>query len=159
MWYTYDMQIDTDALDEQIIAALAEDGRLSFKELARTLGVADGTIRARVTRLTESGLIHIGAMRNPFRQERGLNAFVGMELEKRTHRQTMEQIAALPGVVSVANVTGNYDLLVEVYLESREKLNDFLFTELAMVDGIRATETFLLLEAKNKWIPGVHFGT
>ena len=76
-----------------------------------------------------------------------------MKLEKRTHRQTMEQIAALPGVLSVANVAGNYDLIVEVYLPSRDALNTFLFEELAAVDGIQSTETFVLLDAINKWVP------
>jgi DNA-binding Lrp family transcriptional regulator len=107
-----DHSVETDVLDDQIIQALSRDGRLSFKEIARDLGVADGTVRARTTRLIEAGLIRISAMRNPFAQERGLNALVGMELEKRTHRRTMELIAALPGVLSVANVTGSYDLVV-----------------------------------------------
>jgi Lrp/AsnC family transcriptional regulator for asnA, asnC and gidA len=146
--------IDTDTLDEQIISALGRDGRISFKELARELGVADGTVRSRTTRLLDAGLIRVSAIRNPFAQERGLNALVGMELEKRTHRRTMEQIAALPGVLSVANVTGSYDLVVEVFLPSRDALNTFLFEELAAVEGIRSTETFVLLEAINKWIPG-----
>jgi len=147
--------LETDLLDEQIISALSRDGRISFKEIARALGVADGTVRSRATRLIESGLIRVSAMRNPFAQEGGLNALVGMELEKRTHRRTMEQIAALPGVLSVANVTGSYDLVVEVYLPSRDALNSFLFEELAAVDGIRSTETFVLLDAINKWVPGV----
>jgi Lrp/AsnC family transcriptional regulator for asnA, asnC and gidA len=149
-----DHSVETDVLDDQIIQALSRDGRLSFKEIARDLGVADGTVRARTTRLIEAGLIRISAMRNPFAQERGLNALVGMELEKRTHRRTMELIAALPGVLSVANVTGSYDLVVEVFLPSRDALNTFLFEELATVEGIRSTETFVLLDAINKWIPG-----
>tara|TARA_B100000614_G_scaffold237456_1_gene235684 strand:+ start:902 stop:1372 length:471 start_codon:yes stop_codon:yes gene_type:complete len=145
--------IDIDALDERIIAALGADGRASFKEVARELGVSDGTVRSRVARLLDAGLIRVAALRNPFAQSRGLNALVGMKLEKRTHRQTMEQIAALPGVLSVANVAGNYDLIVEVYLPSRDALNTFLFEELAAVDGIQSTETFVLLDAINKWVP------
>lgn len=142
-----------DELDLQIIDALAENGRAAFKEIARDLGVSDGTVRMRVGRLLESGYLRITAQQNPFGTARGLCAIIGMNLEKRTHRETMEELARLSGVVSVANVTGAYDLVMEVYLPSRDALNVFLFGELAAVPGIRSTETFILLDGINKWVP------
>lgn len=148
-----DSAVKIDDLDTRIIDALAVNGRAAFKEIARNLGVSDGTIRARVSRLLESGIIRVAALRNPMEQETALNAIVGMSLEKRTHKKTMEQIASITGVLNVANVTGTYDLIAEVYLPSRDALNTFLFEELALVEGIRSTETFVLLDAINKWIP------
>lgn len=148
-----DPPVELDDLDESILSALATDGRAPFKEIARSLGVSDGTIRARFSRMVEAGLIRVAVLRNPFARDRCISALVGMELEKRTHRATMEQIASLPGVLSVANVTGGYDLVVELFLPSRDALNTFLFEQLAAVDGIRSTETFVLLDAINKWVP------
>ncbi|MFW5642939.1 MAG: Lrp/AsnC family transcriptional regulator [Alkalispirochaeta sp.] len=151
--------MDLDDLDLDILTDLSRDGRRSFKEIARRHDVSDGTVRLRVARMVESGAVRIAAMQNPFVRAEGISALIGMQLEKRTHRPTMERIARLPGVLSVSNVTGGYDLIVEVYLPSRDGLNTFLFESLAQVDGIRSTETFVLLDAIEKWIPFVPEGS
>jgi Lrp/AsnC family transcriptional regulator for asnA, asnC and gidA len=75
-----------------------------------------------------------------------------MELEKRTHKITMNKISQLKGVVSVCNVSGRYDLLVEIFLESRQDLNRFLIESLSSIGGINRTETFIVLDAINKWV-------
>lgn len=79
-------------------------------------------------------------------------ALVGMQLEKRTYKKTMEKISQLKGVVSVCNATGRYDLLVEVFLDSQKELNKFLMEDLSRIGGINTTETFIYLDSINKWL-------
>ncbi len=50
------------------------------------------------------------------------------------------------------NATGRYDLLVEVFLDSQKELNKFLMEDLSKIGGIKATETFVCLDAINKWV-------
>ena len=57
-----------DEMDRAIIRLLQHDGRLPFREIARQLGVAEGTVRLRANRLTRSGaLTDIVAIADPFR--------------------------------------------------------------------------------------------
>lgn len=152
--YTTRMSIpgtDLDDLDERIFALLGDDGRRSYRDMAVELGVADATVRSRVARMREAGLLRITAQINPLAVRDGIFVLVGMELETRTHRVTMEEISRLPGVRSVSNVTGSYDLIVEAFLPSRQALNTFLFETLAAVEGVRSTETFVILDAIGKW--------
>ena len=142
---------DLDDLDRGIILALQKDGKASSRDLARELKVSDGTVRFRISRLRKRGILRLAGSIDPFALDQGLMALVGMGLEKRTHQATMAKIAALPGVVSVGNVTGRYDLLVEVFCESRQVLKKFLVEDLAKVGGITSTETFIYLDAVNKW--------
>ncbi|MEW6440049.1 MAG: Lrp/AsnC family transcriptional regulator [bacterium] len=150
------MKKDHDELDEldlKIIRELQRDGRASSKEIAGKLGVSDGTIRFRANRLQERNILRITGAVNPFASGTdGIIAMVGMELEKRTHTATMKKISRLKGVLSVCNVTGRYDLLVEIYLESRQELNRFLLEGLSKVGGINRTETFIVLDAISKWV-------
>ena len=142
---------DLDDLDRGIIIALQKDAKASSRDLARSLKVSDGTVRFRVNRLKRRGILRLTGSIDPFALGQGLMAVVGMGLEKRTHKATMAKIAALPGVVSVGNVTGRYDLLVEVFCESRQGLKRFLVDDRARVGGITSTETFIYLDAVNKW--------
>jgi Lrp/AsnC family transcriptional regulator for asnA, asnC and gidA len=141
-----------DDLDRRIIAELQKNGRASYKDIGKKLKVSDGTIRFRVGKLIRKNILRITGSINPFALDNGVAAVVGMRLEKRTHKKTMEKISRLRGVVSVCNVTGRFDLLVEVFLDSQKELSKFLIDDLARVGGINATETFIHLDAINKWV-------
>ncbi len=143
---------DLDDIDRQIIQELQESSRKTSKEIAGKLKVSDGTVRYRMNRMLKSNHFKISARLNPFFSREGILAFIGMQLEKRTHAKTMEKIAKLKGVLSVSNVTGNYDLIVEVFFESRRELLNFLVEETSKTGGITRTDTFTVLDSINKWV-------
>lgn len=141
-----------DDLDRRIIKQLQDEGRMSYKMIAKKLDVSEGTIRFRTKRMIGRGILKISASINPFVFENCIVAMVGMQLEKRNHRRIMDELEKIRGVISICNTTGGYDLMVELFFNSRNELNSFLIDELSKIDGIRSTETFVYLEARNKWI-------
>lgn len=141
-----------DELDRNIIIELQKNGRISYKDMAKKFGVSDGTIRFRTKKLIEKNILKISALINPFIFNTSITALIGMKLEKRTHQNTMERLLKIKGVLSVTNITGNFDLFAEVFFESRKELNKFLIGDLSKIEGIQSTETFIYLDAKNKWI-------
>src|SRR6478609_2665984 len=54
-----------DELDRAIIRELERDGRQPFREIGRSLGVSEATVRARYRRLTDSGLLRVVAFADP----------------------------------------------------------------------------------------------
>ncbi len=145
-------EITLDHTDYQIIAALQKNGRESYKSIAQRLGVSDGTVRLRTERLLKSGYLRICASVNPMFFEDGLTATVGVSLEGRANAQIMQAIANLEGVQSVSNVSGRFDLLVEIHVASRSDLRRFLVDDLSAIGAVQNTETFLYLETINKWV-------
>lgn len=144
--------LNLDQMDRQIIDALQRNGRESYKSIAQKLGVSDGTVRLRTERMIRSGYLRISASVNPMFFEDGLTATVGVSLEGRANEEIMRAIAALDGVQSVANVSGRFDLLVEIHVASRNDLRRFLVDDLSALGGIQNTETFLYLETIDKWV-------
>jgi len=149
---TAEKKLQLDEVDRQIVRALQENGRISFKTIARELGVSDGTVRFRTERMIRQGFLKISACVDPLYFENSIAAQVGVNLEKRANREIMETIAALHGVQSVVNVTGRYDLIIEVCAESRDALRRFLVEDLSAIPGISSSESFVFLEAVNKWV-------
>ena len=141
-----------DDVDRGIIEELQVNGRESYKSIARKLGVSDGTVRLRTERMIRMGYLRISASVNPLFFENTLTCLVCLNLERRADRTLMEQLAALPGVQSVINPTGRYDLMVEVSVPSRKALRSFLVDQLSDIGGIVATESFVYLDATNKWV-------
>jgi Lrp/AsnC family transcriptional regulator, regulator for asnA, asnC and gidA len=141
-----------DELDCRIIDELKKDGRVSYRTIAEGLDISDQTVRFRVTRMLESNILKIAPILNPFYFDNSLLSMIGMQLESRTQRETMERISKMENVVSVCNTAGEFDLIVEVFHHSRSELNRFLFEELPKVPGIKNTHSFIFLDARNKWI-------
>ncbi len=144
------MQLDE--IDYKIIDALQKNGRASYKKIARDLGVSDGTVRFRTDRLIKNHILRISASINPLYFENSIVAQVGVNLEKRANRIVMEEISRLKGVQSVINVTGRYDLIIEVFVNSRSELRKFLVEDLSTIKDICSSESFIYLEAVNKWV-------
>lgn len=147
-----DKKLVLDDVDRGIIAELQVNGRESYKSIARKLGVSDGTVRLRTERMIRMGYLRISASVNPLFFENTVTCLVCLNLERRADRALMSQVAALPGVQSVINATGRFDLVVEVSVSSRKALRSFLVDELSNVGGVVASESFVYLEAINKWV-------
>lgn len=141
-----------DAIDKKIVAELKINGRVSYKNIAKKLDLSDGTIRLRTTKMIEKNFLKISASINPFFYENSITAMIGMKLERRDHTIIMKKISELKGVTSVINLTGRYDILVEVFFNSREELRSFLVEDMDKVGRILSSETFIFLDAINKWV-------
>jgi Lrp/AsnC family transcriptional regulator for asnA, asnC and gidA len=151
----HDSQIlrELDELDRGIIQALRDDGRANNSTIAAKLGVAEGTIRQRVRKLTEAGVVRVSAQVNPEIISEHQLCMLGVKVEEsRRLEASADAVSRLPEVRSVAIVTGRYDLLVEVLVASNHGLIKFLSESLASVPGIQSSETFLLLKTYDKWI-------
>ena len=141
-----------DKTDWRIMRMLAENHSANT-EIARRLGVTEGTVRQRVKRLQAEGIIHVRALRNPDRLEKQQLALVAATVaESRLLDAKAREISALDHVLSVAVVSGQYDLIMEVLVDSNKGLISFLTEELSKVEGIAKTETFLYLRSYNTWI-------
>ncbi|MGH2449241.1 MAG: Lrp/AsnC family transcriptional regulator, partial [Chloroflexota bacterium] len=137
-----------DVLDRQIIALLQPDGRRAFSDIARELGVSEGTIRQRYQRLVNEGVLQVVGVADPFKVGYNNMAMIGVNIaidQGRNINDAALEIAGFPEVSYVVMSTGDFDLLVEVIVETNEDFVSFLADKLHRVGGVTRTETFMLL--------------
>lgn len=149
------MQFETIHLDDwdRRIIAILRSGVITNSEVAKQLDVSEGMVRQRVKRLREAGVLELRGVVNPDALDDHHIVWIGAEVaESRLLSQKAEQIAALPSVLSVSIVSGRYDLVVELLLESQRGLVDFLINQLSTVEGITRTESFLTLKTYSKFV-------
>jgi len=143
---------DIDELDRKIIHELQRDARVPFKDVAKRLKVSEGTARNRVIKLMDRGVLKLEARVDPFALPHRIPALVGVSLRERDPEQKMREIEKIPGVTSVWNTTGPYDLFFEVMVDSLEELNRMLLgIDRNYVKGIARTETFVVLSSSTKF--------
>jgi DNA-binding Lrp family transcriptional regulator len=107
---------DLDTLDGRLIRLLAAEPRIGVLECARRLGVARGTVQARLDRLQARGVITgFGPQIDPAAIGFAVMAFVTLEIrQSRGHDAVAEHLGAIPEVLEVHTITGSGDLLCRI---------------------------------------------
>ncbi|MQA81926.1 MAG: AsnC family transcriptional regulator [Streptosporangiales bacterium] len=124
-------------MDEQILALLGEEGRRSNRELARIIGVAEGTIRTRIRRLLAENVMQIVAGVNPEWKGYKIDSSFSLRVEFGRAREIAERLVTYPEIRFVALTTGADDIRFTAMFPSHEHLSEFLTVELPGIPGIR----------------------
>ena len=138
--------VDLDEIDRQIIAALQQDGRVPFAQIAHKLNVSPGMIRVRYNRLIDLGVLRIAAITNPLRMGFQTMAVVGIKADGDKLLEIADKVAALDEVIYLIIISGAFDILAEVVCRDQKHLLQFLTESLYKIEGIRASETFMHLK-------------
>lgn len=134
-----------DETDLQIIKLLQEDSRLSFNKIASKLGISVGTAYNRVKNLEDDGILKgYTVLVDPVRLGYAMTALVLIQAEG-THIVDVEnEIAKIDNVVSVYDITGDFDIAVIARFKDRSGLNGFVKKILA-VPYVKRTVTNVAL--------------
>ena len=116
-----------DDLNQQIVRLLQEDGRAAYDIIGQELGVSGGTIRNRVARMREAGMLRIVAVVDPVAIDYETDAMLGIKTAPGVAPSAIAQrLDPLPAVVYVIWVSGRFDLLVEVVCDRELEFATFL---------------------------------
>ena len=136
-----------DATDRAILAILFKDATVSNRTVAEMVGVSQGTVSNRIKRMEQLEIIEGYSIRlNPEKIGWRMTVVVGIRIEKGRLLEIQGKIAEDPRVVSVFDVTGDYDSMVVALARDRMDLNDFTKTVLSL-DAVSYTHLTLPTKA------------
>lgn len=134
-----------DAISKAIVEQLQEDGRRSYTEIGRTVGLSEAAVRQRVQKLTDTGVVQIVAVTDPMQLGFYRQAMIGIRVSGDT-TIVAERLAGIPQVDYVVLTAGSFDVLVEVVCEDDDSLIELLNKEIRLIEGVQSTETFVYLK-------------
>jgi DNA-binding Lrp family transcriptional regulator len=134
-----------DALDARLIRELHAAPKVGVLELSRRLGVARGTVQARLDRLVERGVIASFAPTvDPAALGFAITAFATLEISQGRGADVLAHLAAIPEVLDVHTITGAGDMLCRVVARSNADLQRVLDT-VTQLPEITRTSTVIAL--------------
>lgn len=139
-----------DEISKAIIEQLQVDGRRSYAEIGKAVGLSEAAVRQRVQRLTESGVMQVVAVTDPMQLGFYRQAMVGIRVSGDT-TDVIERLARIPAVDYLVMTAGNFDILAEVVCEDDEHLIDLLNKEIRGIPGVQSTETFVYLKLEKQF--------
>lgn len=137
--------VQLDAVSKAIIEQLQTDGRRSYAEIGKAVGLSEAAVRQRVQKLTESGVMQVVAVTDPMQLGFYRQAMIGVRVSGDT-TLVAEALGALSAVDYVVLTAGSFDILAEVVCENDDDLIELLNKEIRAIEGVQSTETFVYLK-------------
>ncbi|WP_431807383.1 Lrp/AsnC family transcriptional regulator [Microbacterium paraoxydans] len=131
-----------DAISKTIIELLQDDGRRSYSDIGRVVGLSEAAVRQRVQRLTESGVMQIVAVTDPMQLGFHRQAMIGIRVAGDA-RHVAEAIAEIEAVDYVVITVGSFDVIAEVVCEDDDHLLALVNDVIRPIEGVLSTETFI----------------
>jgi Lrp/AsnC family transcriptional regulator for asnA, asnC and gidA len=133
--------IALDDLDRAILVTLEDDGRRAFRDIARQLGVSEATVRARVRRLEDAGVLRIVAFADPLKLGNSAMALLFLRVNAAHHDEVVAALVERPEVSYVSTVLGTADICAQVVVRDQAELGTFVRNQVRVLPGVIETQT------------------
>lgn len=130
-----------------------KDGRKSFKIIAEALSVTENTIRSRVNKLLDEGILNFSGNIEVDALPGHSLLYLGVKLTSMDLKNKASQFSQLKGVVSAGIVTGRYDIILQALLGSDYSLLEFITEQVATVEDVQTVESFIVYKGYNLKVP------
>ncbi len=146
--------MNVDQINLSIIKHL-QDGRKSYKKIAEELSLSENTVRTRVNKLIDEGVLAIAGLVDAEAISDHRIVIVGVKLSTMELVKKGDQFSRLKGVISVSVVTGRFDLILVVLLKPGFGLLEFYTEEVSRLKDVQSVETFVVYKSYNFKVPYV----
>ncbi|MEW6566912.1 MAG: Lrp/AsnC family transcriptional regulator [Chloroflexota bacterium] len=134
-----------ESIDRQIVDLLMEDGRMSCAEIARRIGpISERTVRYRLERLVQRGVIQVVAIPNPQALGYSVIADVFLQVEPASIMDVARRVAQLECVSYVSCSMGEQDVSIQVVARDTSEVYALVTEVIANIPGVRKTTTLLV---------------
>lgn len=139
-----------DDVSKAIVEQLQTDGRRSYAEIGKAVGLSEAAVRQRVQKLTEAGVMQVVAVTDPMQLGFYRQAMIGIRVVGDT-THVAEELSAMRAVDYVVLTAGSFDILAEVVCEDDDDLIDLLNSRIRAIEGVQSTETFVYLRLQKQF--------
>ena len=141
-----------DLLNTQLISLLEGNANQTSEELAKQLNVSSSTIRRRMKELIRQGTLHIVAIPEPKNMGISMIAIIAFQVQHESLSSVLNTLKTREDVKCLYATSGRYDVMALTWFSSSEQLYKFMEEDVAKLEGVKGTETFVCMHAvKTFW--------
>lgn len=138
---------DVEDMDLKIIQVLQQDARASYRDIARKLGVAVGTVQSRIKKLEESKVIKGFSLELDYvKMGYGLTSLILLQVKGKHLREVEARLAHLNNVCLVYDITGDFDVAVVAKFLGATEMDHFI-KQVLTIDSVERTVTSIVLNS------------
>ncbi|MGZ7047950.1 MAG: Lrp/AsnC family transcriptional regulator [Methanobacterium sp.] len=144
-----------DDVDLAILRSLIKNSRISISQMSKEIDIPDATISNRLKKL-EADVIRRYTMILDW-QMVGLEitSIIIIQTESEKHESVKEELSRLEEISEVYSVSGEYDILIKVWAQGIEELNQLINTKIRSIDGIEDLTEMIVMERVKEDTPAL----
>jgi len=136
-----------DEKDMKILEILMKDGRKSYTEIAKMLGTSETSVRKRVKKMEEEGVIKgYRAEVEPSKIGYNVVALTGFDTNPEDFLTVAKKLCEFEEVKKVWTSTGDHMIMTEIWARDGKELSEILFNKLGKIEGVKKICPAIILE-------------
>ena len=140
------MKIILDAIDEKILEELKENSRISFKDISERVGKTEATVRRRVNKLKEDGIIKSFTIEYMINSKPQTRATVKIEPDFKEMKNIMKELKSIDEITDIWRLSGNCGLFIKVEIPTIEQFNPLIEEKISVIKGVKIMETCFITD-------------
>ena len=131
----------------KILEILRKNARTPYTEIAMALNISEGTVRKRVMKMEESGIIRRYTIEiEPRLLGYGTIVLLGMDVEPKHFLRAARELSKLECVKWIYTSTGDHSIMAEIWAESTAELDRIISEKISKIEGVNDLCTTILME-------------
>ena len=135
-----------DVIDLKIIEELKQDSRISFNEISHKIGKTEATVRRRVKKLMEDGIIMKFTIEYEINAKPKTMATLKIEPNFKDIKRILKELMKIEEISNIWRLSGDCGLFIMVEIPSIEQFNPLLEDKISQIEGIHIVETCFITD-------------
>lgn len=135
-----------DIVDLKILELLKEHSRMSFNDISQNVGKTEATIRRRVKKLTEEGIIKKFTIDYNIDNKPRTRATVKVEPDFKDIKRILKELLDIEEITDIWRLSGDCGLFMKVEIPSIEQFNPLIEEKISQIRGVKIVETCFITD-------------
>ena len=135
-----------DVIDLKILEELKEDSRISFNDISERVGKTEATVRRRVKKLVEEGIIKKFTIEYSINSKPQTRATVKIEPDFKDIKRILKELREVDEITDIWRLSGDCGLFMKVEIPSIEQFNPLIEEKISTIKGIKIVETCFITD-------------
>ena len=135
-----------DIVDLKILELLKDNSRMSFNEISHSVGKTEATVRRRVKKLTEEGVIRKFTIDYAIDNKPRTRATVKLEPDFKEIKRILKELLEIEEITNIWRLSGDCGLFMKVEIPSIEQFNPLIEEKISQIKGVKIVETCFITD-------------
>ncbi|MFX0023026.1 MAG: Lrp/AsnC family transcriptional regulator [Candidatus Hermodarchaeota archaeon] len=135
-----------DIIDQKILELLEENSRMSFNEISEKINKTEATVRRRVKKLKDEGIIQKFTIDYDIETGQKIHATIKIEPDFKEIKRILNELISIEEISKIWRLSGDCGLLLKVDLASIDKFNPLIEEKISQIKGIKIVETCFITD-------------
>ncbi len=135
-----------DVIDLKILEELNENSRVSFNDISKSVGKTEATIRRRVKKLIEEGIIKRFTIDYTINSKPKTRATVKIEPDFKEIKSILKDLRGIEEITDIWRLSGECGLFIKVEIDSIEHFNPLIENKISQIKGVKISETCFITD-------------